>query len=178
MKGLSTVAKAPGTIKVLSRTTTVHPPEPMPYDIWYVPDYRLSDILTTAFTQRKMVDEAKQEMRRELAAHIAEHGLVNPLIIINHHPSIWWGKRWCMSGGNRLAAVRSLGWDTAPCIVTGECDYPSKIAVDPWKLQDYFRDGRAVYKHKWPCVMDACILAQHEYPDMENLSEAPGSGLA
>lgn len=79
-------------------------------------------------------------MRRGLAADIARRGLLNPLIILNH-PRRKCRDWWLMVGQNRLAAVKALGWETVPAVVTGSCPYPAQ-ELESWEdVLLFFRDG-------------------------------------
>lgn len=111
------------------------------YDIWFCPNYPIESIkfsLKTDRTDRVVLQAA-------LAENIRLNGLVNPLIVLNHR-----GPKYCdhyvMQGLNRLSALKLLGWDTAPCIVTGDCEFEPKVSVSREDLQDYFLDGRLIWK--------------------------------
>lgn len=46
-----------------------------------------------------------------------------------------------MVGQNRLWAIRSLGWETAPAVVTGHCPYPASEVIGWDDLRALFKDG-------------------------------------
>jgi ParB-like nuclease family protein len=81
-----------------------------------------------------------------LLEHIREHGLVNPLIVLNHRDPKSFVPRTVMTGTNRLWCVRQLGWEIVPALVQGPVD-------DVWHLigpvpvrdirhaQQFFSDG-------------------------------------
>lgn len=109
------------------------------YDMWYVPEFPLAEIQVSD----KVYRGDREEWRPALLENIRERGLVNPLIVLNHR-----GKKfksnWLMVGTNRHWAVTTLGWETAPALVTGECPYEPKVRVTWDTIQEYFPDGKIV----------------------------------
>ena len=106
------------------------------YEIWYCPHYPIERITFSSKVDRT----GREEQQAALAEDIRENGLVNPIVVLNHCPPKYQGY-YCKQGLNRLAAVKLLGWSTIPVIFTGPCDHEEKVAVDPYRLQEYFLDG-------------------------------------
>ena len=148
--------------------------KPGTYDTWYCEKYPTANIRNPEDTK---LFPWRDALRPVLADNIAEHGLLNPLIVLNHRNKRKYKDPWILTGLNRLNAVRRLGWETVPCIVTGECPY-DKIAVHPEELHHYFRDGSVSYEYGWPMLVGACKFRQGEWPDMEGRSPPYGVGLA
>jgi hypothetical protein len=111
-------------------------PEALPFEVWYVPKYPIDRIDHT-----KHDAQHHAELRARLAENIKAQGMVNPLIVLNHYrPKC--KPNWLMVGTNRLAAIKSLGWTHAPCIVTGPKPIYDSVPVIPSELPSYFKDGR------------------------------------
>ena len=129
------------------------------YVIWYCPEYPTPLLRTGQFRPEFTVPFQK------LKKDIAERGLINPLIILNHRPTSDYKRDWVMTGRNRLYAIRALGWRTVPAIVTG---MPSKgidgVRVDPARLQDYFRDGEVYFGNHGPTLRNVSRFEFGEYP--------------
>jgi hypothetical protein len=117
------------------------------YDIWYCPEYPVSEIKVSAKVDRG----DREHWRPALLESIRERGLVNPLIVLNHRgPKL--EKNWLMVGTNRHWAVTTLGWETAPVIITGECPYEPKVRVTWDTIQEYFPDGKVVQGYHGPTM--------------------------
>lgn len=129
------------------------------YDISYCPEYPIAEINSSD----KVCRDGREEWRAALADNISECGLVNPLIIINHRGPGYKGK-WLMTGTNRFWALTHLKWKTAPCIVTGECEYPHTV-VTTETLQAYFPDGEVYLGTHGPRLRDVCKPEDYEYPN-------------
>jgi len=110
------------------------------YDMWYCPDYPVSEIVVS----KKVRRDDRNDWRPALLESIRERGLVNPLIVLNHRDPLHFKKNWLMVGTNRHWAVTTLGWETAPCLVTGDCPHEPKVRVTWDTIQDYYPDGRIV----------------------------------
>jgi hypothetical protein len=147
------------------------------YDIWYCPNYPIEAINYSVKTDRS----ERRKLRDALAVDIRENGLVNPLIILNHRPLHRFRDHYVMQGLNRLEALRSLGWSTIPCIVTGECEHEPKVLVARGDLQAYFFDGTIIFKY-WgseikrdyferPHVTGVTLPETYKYPTSECKSE-------
>ena len=131
------------------------------YPIWYCEEYPVEAIRISKLVPR----EGREKWRLALAEDIRKHGLVNPLIILNHrgdkHPD---GHHWLMTGTNRHWAIQHLGWKTVPCIVTGDCEFSPKVVVYPDKLQEYFPDGEVYFGTHGPRLRATCSPENYEYP--------------
>lgn len=130
------------------------------YQIWYCPEYPVSKINSS----KKVDRTGREDWRRALAENIREHGLANPLIILNHRPPKF-EARWLMTGTNRLWAIKHLGWETVPAIVTGNCDVEPRFPVEPEELQTYFRDGEVYFGTHGPRLRGVCKPEDYEYPE-------------
>lgn len=131
------------------------------YDIWFCPEYPVGEINVSSTVPR----EGREEWRLALADNIRECGLVNPLIVLNHRGTKY-APQWLMTGTNRHWAITHLGWDTVPCIVTGECGYPStKVALED--LQSYFPDGEVYLGTLGPRLRNVCKPEDYEYPSSQ-----------
>ena len=129
------------------------------YDIWYCPEYPVEAIRVST----KVVREGREDWRLALAENIRECGLVNPLIVLNHRGDQA-EHHWLMTGTNRHWAIAHLGWETIPCIVTGECEFEPKIKVEPEELQSYFKDGEVYLGTYGPRLRNVCKPEDYEYP--------------
>lgn len=111
-------------------------PETLPFDVWFVPEFPISGINHNTKSRPE-----RTALRVALAENIRTHGLVNPLIVLNH-PRPKCPDNWLMVGTNRLWALKYLGWTHAPAVVTGPTPaYPAR-AVAPAEVPGLFKDGR------------------------------------
>lgn len=134
------------------------------FDIYYCPEYPIDAIQASD----KIVKEGMDEFRPALAQNIKEQGLVNPLIVLNHRDPKRYKTNWLKTGNNRLWALKYLGWETAPCVVTGSCEFPSK-KVSFEEAQALFKDGTLSYDieaHGGVLQMrNVCKPEDYEYPN-------------
>lgn len=134
------------------------------YDIWYCPNYPIESIKFSMKTDRS----ERNKLRAALAVDIRERGLLNPLIILNHRPRNRFVDHYVMQGLNRLEAVKLLGWDTVPAIVTGECEFDPKVSVEWDWLKDYFFDGVLIHRNSGtftrPHLIDVTLPQTLKYP--------------
>ena len=124
------------------------------YEMWYCPRYPVAAIRTPPnrpnlrmHTQHVRFREARKAQLAVMTKHIKTHGLINPLIILNHpnRPNFERrGGKYLRTGRNKFWCIKQLGWTTVPAIVTGECQY-ERVAVTQLNLQDYFHDGNVYY---------------------------------
>ncbi len=133
------------------------------FDIYYCPAYPLDAI----YASDKIKKEGMEKFRPALAKNISEQGLVNPLIILNHRDPARYKERSLKTGNNRLWALKHLGWTHAPCVVTGECEFPSqKVTFE--EAQGLFKDGILSYDveaHGGVLQMkEVCKPEDYEYP--------------
>lgn len=128
------------------------------YEIWFCPEYPIEAIKSSTRTNRT----GREELRTALAEDIRENGLVNPIVVLNHR--VGYMDHYCMQGLNRLEALKILGWSTVPCIVTGECEFAPKSAVDRNQLQEYFLDGTVVEGDYGPKLINTVPPETCEYP--------------
>lgn len=139
------------------------------YPIWYCDRYPVSQIRKPdVHPDGRPQDEAdawKWPYREVLKRSIQEHGLLNPLIILNHPDRMRYekqGDRWIRTGRNRLDAITQLGWTHVPAIVTGECPYECE-RVHPEDVQAYFREGEIIFDEVGPRLIRATRLKKvHE----------------
>ena len=133
------------------------------FDIYYCPKYPIEDIQYS----RNVWKEGMDEFRPALARNIAEQGLVNPLIILNHRDPERYKERWLKTGNNRFWALKHLGWTHVPAIVTGKCDHPC-VKVTLEEAKQYCKDGDLVYveeAHGGVLQMqNVCKPEDYEYP--------------
>lgn len=132
------------------------------YPIWYCPQYPI-DLIRTS---KKVPREGREEWRIALAENIAEHGLINPLIVLNHRDPSAWEHHWLMTGTNRHWALQYLGWEYAPAIVTGEHDGYGVELVSPSEIGKYFRDGEIYFGTTGPRLRNVAKPEDYEYPDV------------
>lgn len=111
-------------------------PETLPFEVWYVKAYPISEIDHT-----KHDAQHHMRLRVALAENIRKQGLINPLIILNH-PRDKCPPNWLMVGTNRLWALKYIGWTHAPAIVTGPKPIYDSLPVSPAEVPSFFRDGR------------------------------------
>lgn len=134
------------------------------FKIFYCPEYPLEDIQYS----KNIRKDGMEKFRPALAQNIAEQGLVNPLIILNHRDPARYKERWLKTGNNRLWALQQLGWTHAPAIVTGKCDHPcTEITLE--EANEYCKDGDLVYleeAHGGVLQMqNVCKPENYEYPN-------------
>ena len=134
------------------------------FDIYYCPEYPIEAINASD----KIVKEGMDEYRPALAKNIAEQGLVNPLIILNHRDPERYKERWLKTGNNRLWALKHLGWTHVPVIITGKCDYPcTKVTLE--EANEYCKDGDLVYLEEAHGgilqMQNVCKPEDYEYPN-------------
>lgn len=128
------------------------------YPIWYCPEYPVSAINYS----RRTRFENQEQARPALLADIRDYGLINPLIVLNHRGE-GYQPRYVMTGNNRLWAVRTLGWDTVPAIVTGECEYACEPVA--WEdIGDYFPDGEVYLGNHGPRLRGFSDFTKGEMP--------------
>ncbi len=133
------------------------------FDIWFCPIVPL-DAITVS---KKVYKEGSEIWRLALAKNISEHGLVNPLLVLNHRGPKYKGN-WLKTGTNRIWALRHLGWKTAPCLVTGTCDYWPATKVTLEEAQSHIKDGRLIVieeAHGWILHLEnVCLPEDYVYP--------------
>ena len=125
------------------------------FDIWYCADYPLDKINVSTKVYRADFDL----WRPALAQNIAEQGLANPLIVLNHRTGKY-RDLWLKIGNNRYWALRKLGWTHAPVIITGDPEH-SGIKVTLKEAQQYIKDGTLYYDDHCP----GGTLRIHNYTD-------------
>ena len=132
------------------------------YDLWFCPLYPVDSIRVSD----KVPREGRENWRLALAENIQECGLVNPLIVLNHRGDKA-EHHWLMTGTNRLWAVRHLGWERVPVIVTGECEFEPKVKVELEDLQSYFKDGEVYIGAYGPRLRGVCKPEDYVYPQAQ-----------
>ena len=138
------------------------------YEIWFCPHYPIARINTAS---RGVDRTGRDKIRAALAEDIRENGLLNPIVVYNHCPPKY-ESYYCKQGLNRLAALTSLGWSTAPVIFTGFCDIEDKVPVSWDRLQEYFLDGEIeVYNRTHPSqgphLKDTVPPETYKYPSVK-----------
>ena len=128
------------------------------FEIWYCPEYPVGAINYSNAVYRSDWDY----YRPGLLEHMKEHGLINPLILLNHRDPNRYKERWLKVGNNRMWAIKELGWKKVPVIITGDCPHEPKEKVDPDKLESYFRDGYPVIKEEGEGSIE---MAGHSLPE-------------
>jgi len=129
------------------------------YPIWYCREY---PVKACTFSTRTSFDR-EDELRPVFLEHIRTHGLINPLIVLNHRTDSY-KRRYVMTGNNKLWAVRTLGWETVPAIVTGDCEFECE-PVDWDYILDYFPDATEVYLgNHGPRLRGWSDFTKGEYP--------------
>jgi hypothetical protein len=129
------------------------------YPLWYTPAYPIQRIQYS----HKQEWSHKTDHLPALLAHIREHGLINPLIILNHRDPSQYKARYVMTGTNRLWCVKQLGWKTVPAIVTGDCDVPA-TRVEWEHIDDYFPDGEVYLGSQGPRIRGYSNFLLGEFP--------------
>lgn len=133
-------------------------PTSLPFKVWYC-----AECPVEAIRFDRTARPEREEWRIALAENIRQNGLVNPLIILNH-PRRKCPDFWLMVGTNRLWAIRYLGWEMVPAIVTGSCPFPA-VEVLPADVPSYFRDGTPYLSCYGIALTGVKRPELREYPD-------------
>jgi hypothetical protein len=136
-------------------------------DLWYCATYPVDQLSAgpTELTHRAPYLPA-------LLEHIRQHGLINPLIVLNHRDPAAFVPRTVMTGTNRLWAVRQLGWRTVQALVTGRVDDVLQFVtpVPLRNLQDaqrFFKDGELYMSASGnPRIRGFANFTRGEFPDV------------
>ena len=112
-----------------------------PYPVYFVDQVPLAAL---TFQSLLASDYANEEWLTGLSNNIAKQGLVNPLLVYNHGEH----KLWIAIGNSRYMAIKMLGWEHVPCVVTGTV--PSELLAIPLRtpeeIQARFRDGHVRFR--------------------------------
>lgn len=138
-------------------------------DIFYCEKFPVGEINFST----KFYHEGSEEWRPALADNIREHGLVNPLYMVNDRGPHY-AQLWLKTGNNRLWAIKSLGWSHVPVIITGSCPHPcKKITVK--EANALLGDGYFVWEMRhWGMSLELkgmCLAADGEYPSDKEPNE-------
>jgi hypothetical protein len=130
----------------------------LPFRVFYCPELPLNLV-----RHDQSPKGWKKAYRLALMDDIERRGLVNPLIVLNH-PRPKCKSMWLMVGQNRLWALKRLGWQTAPAVVTGTCPEAAREITSWDELRALFKDGEPYLSPYGIAIRNATRPECFEYP--------------
>lgn len=156
----------PRKIKYTKVTPSVQWDADVPYDVWYVPQFPLKRL---RYRDLDAIDGLGIAARQRLQDDIKQRGMKCPLLVFNHQhldPELKMliNKPYHLRvGRNRRFVLERLGWTSAPCIVTGPCEFPG-VKLTPETLPTYWTDGNMHLTKNMVYVHNKTDFLAYEYP--------------